>query len=118
MCKSTPREEEPSERVTRDLASPASTVIEHPIQVLGRPVIARVAGVSELVGVPVQGARSRERLVRPTTIYHVHQVGLDPPFDDVPVIAEADEHLRVVEILAGEVVDSQLVFPLGGREVP
>ena len=103
-------EKELRERVTGDLSPPSAGVVEHPVKLLGCAVVARMTRVAELVGVAVQGPRRGESLVRPSTVDHVHQVGLDPPLNEIAVIAKTDEQLRVLHVLACEVRYGELVL--------
>ena len=104
------REEEAPQRVAGSLPAPAARVVQHPVELLGRAVVAGVARVAELVGVAVQGPRRRQRLVRPAPIHHIHQVRFDPALDHVRVLAETREQARVLRVLPGEVADRQVVF--------
>ena len=93
-------EEEVIEGVTGDLASPTSRAVEHLVEVLRCAVVARMPCVAEPVREAVKRARRGHGLVRPTSVHDVEQVGLDPSLDDIAVVAEPDEPLRVVEIFA------------------
>ena len=104
-----PREEEAPERIAGRLAPPAAGVVEHPVELLRRAVVPGVAGVTELVGVAVQGPRRRQCLVRPAPVHEIHQVRFDPLPDDSGVLAEAREHLRILRVLTREVFHRELV---------
>ena len=112
-------EEEALQGVERGLSASAPSVVEHPVELLGRAVVAGVSRVAELVGVAVQRARRRQGLVRPAAVHHVHQIGLDPALDQVGVGVEAHECARIPGVLAGEVADREFV-PAGrtARAVP
>ena len=103
------REEEPPQGVAGGLAAPAAGMVEHPVELLGRAVVAGVARIPELVRVAVERPRRGERLVRLPPVHQIHQIRFDPALDDVRVLAETREQARVLRILAGEVLHRQVV---------
>ena len=102
------REKEAPESVASGLPAPPARVVEHPVDLLGSAVIARVPGVAELVRVAVQWSRCGQRLIRLAPVHHVHEIGLDPALDDVGMLVEADETARVPGVFLRKVADREL----------
>jgi hypothetical protein len=85
-------------------------VDQYLVYLLGGAIVARVLRIAEAIGKTVERPGSGDSFIALAPIHNVHQVGLNPPFDDLPMQPETLELVRVFHDLVDEVLDRQ--FPL------